>query len=82
MNSSVSYNVFILTGLYKKVMTEIAEARNAIPLPLVPERYGLRLPPERSALTGINFQIIPKVCMSDFIAIFNSPTLSSVHPNP
>ncbi|KAJ3214010.1 Transcription initiation factor TFIID subunit 9B [Dinochytrium kinnereticum] len=44
----------------KEVLLEMAQARNAIPLPLMQEKYGLRLPPERNCLTGINFNIIPQ----------------------
>ncbi|CAG8497790.1 7876_t:CDS:2 [Paraglomus occultum] len=38
---------------------ELAKAQNEVPLPSVPERYGLRLPPERHCLTAVNFQIVP-----------------------
>lgn len=38
-----------------------AEKINAQPLPLIPEKYGLRIPPERVALTGSNFKVIPLV---------------------
>jgi transcription initiation factor TFIID subunit 9B len=40
---------------------ELAAEKNATPLPLIPERYGIRLPPEQYCLTGANFQIIPEV---------------------
>ncbi|KAJ3334083.1 Transcription initiation factor TFIID subunit 9 [Blyttiomyces sp. JEL0837] len=43
-----------------EVLMELAEARNSIPLPPIPDSYGLRLPHERHTLTGVNFQIIPK----------------------
>ncbi|KAJ3126055.1 Transcription initiation factor TFIID subunit 9 [Nowakowskiella sp. JEL0407] len=42
------------------LMLEIADAKNAAALPMVPEKFGIRLPPERHTLTGINFQILPK----------------------
>ncbi|KAI8614360.1 transcription initiation factor IID, 31kD subunit-domain-containing protein [Chytriomyces sp. MP71] len=44
----------------KEVMTQIAEVKNIAPLPIVGEKLGLRLPPERNALTGVNFQILPR----------------------
>ncbi|KAH6598643.1 hypothetical protein BASA50_003679 [Batrachochytrium salamandrivorans] len=45
----------------RETMMELAEKKNSIPLPLIPEKFGLRLPPERNTLTKANFQIIPKV---------------------
>ncbi|KAJ3231487.1 hypothetical protein HDU81_003713 [Chytriomyces hyalinus] len=44
----------------KEVLASIAEAKNVAPLPVVNEKLGLRLPPERNALTGLNFQILPR----------------------
>ncbi|CAG8452171.1 7052_t:CDS:2 [Paraglomus brasilianum] len=38
---------------------ELAKAQNGVPLPPVPERYGLRLPHEKYCLTAVNFQIVP-----------------------
>lgn len=32
-----------------------------MPLPLIPEKYGIRLPHERHCLTAVNFQLIPEV---------------------
>lgn len=37
-----------------------------MPLPLIPEKYGIRLPHERHCLTAVNFQLIPEVCPSFF----------------
>ena len=39
----------------------LAAKKNAIPLPLVQEKYGLRLPPERHLLIKQNISIVPKV---------------------
>ncbi|KAI8833649.1 transcription initiation factor IID, 31kD subunit-domain-containing protein [Chytriomyces cf. hyalinus JEL632] len=50
----------------KEVLASIAEAKNVAPLPVVNEKLGLRLPPERNALTGLNFQILPRVCTFHF----------------
>ncbi|KAL3899426.1 MAG: hypothetical protein SGCHY_002055 [Lobulomycetales sp.] len=35
----------------------IVAERNKIPLPLIPERFGIRAPPDRYNLTGTNFSI-------------------------
>ncbi|KAI8057691.1 transcription initiation factor TAFII31 [Syncephalis plumigaleata] len=45
----------------REFLMELATEKNATPLPLIPERYGIRLPPEQYCLTGANFQIIPEV---------------------
>ncbi|KAJ1835032.1 Transcription initiation factor TFIID subunit 9 [Coemansia sp. RSA 2711] len=42
----------------KEFLLELAEERNKHPLPLIPERYGVRLPPEKYTLTGVNFHIV------------------------
>ncbi|CAG8473204.1 3695_t:CDS:2 [Diversispora eburnea] len=39
---------------------ELAKEQNKEPLPPVPLKYGLRLPPDRHCLTAINFQLIPE----------------------
>ncbi|KAJ3085675.1 Transcription initiation factor TFIID subunit 9B [Quaeritorhiza haematococci] len=44
----------------KDFLFELAEKKNSQPLPIVPEKFGVRLPPERHCLTGINFQILPE----------------------
>lgn len=40
---------------------ELAQEKNKIPLPLIPEKYGIRLPSDKHCLTGINFSIVPDV---------------------
>jgi transcription initiation factor TFIID subunit 9B len=42
-------------------MMDLAEKKNSQPLPLIPEKFGIRLPPERYALTATNFQVLPQV---------------------
>ncbi|KAI8816852.1 transcription initiation factor IID, 31kD subunit-domain-containing protein [Fimicolochytrium jonesii] len=42
----------------REILESMAAKRNAIPLPLIPEKYGVRLPPERHTLTGTNFQVV------------------------
>ena len=38
-------------------MIEIARQKNATPLPLIPEKFGPRLPPERYCLTANNYKV-------------------------
>ncbi|KAG0368057.1 Transcription initiation factor TFIID subunit 9 [Gamsiella multidivaricata] len=45
----------------KEFLLELAEEKNKVPLPLIPEKYGIRLPHERHCLTTVNFQLIPEV---------------------
>jgi transcription initiation factor TFIID subunit 9B len=40
---------------------ELAREKNKQPLPLIPEKYGIRLPADKYCLTGINFSIVPDV---------------------
>ncbi|KAJ3389673.1 Transcription initiation factor TFIID subunit 9B [Entophlyctis sp. JEL0112] len=44
-----------------EVLAGLADVKNSAPLPLFSEKLGLRLPPERHTLTGVNFHILPKV---------------------
>lgn len=41
----------------REFLMEIAREKNVTPLPLINERYGLRLPPERFCLTASNLQL-------------------------
>ena len=45
----------------KEFLVELAEEKNKVPLPLIPEKYGIRLPHERHCLTTVNFQLTPEV---------------------
>ncbi|RIB02825.1 transcription initiation factor IID, 31kD subunit-domain-containing protein [Gigaspora rosea] len=45
----------------QEFLTQLAKEQNKEPLPQVPLRYGLRLPPERHCLTALNFKIISEV---------------------
>ncbi|KAF9289835.1 Transcription initiation factor TFIID subunit 9 [Mortierella alpina] len=45
----------------KEFLLELAEEKNKVPLPLIPEKYGIRLPHERHCLTAVNFQLIPEL---------------------
>ena len=41
-------------------MLELAQKKNSIPLPQIPEKFGLRLPAERLTLTAPQVKIIKK----------------------
>lgn len=43
----------------KEFLLELAQEKNKMPLPLIPEKYGIRLPADKYCLTGINFSIVP-----------------------
>ncbi|KAJ1651663.1 Transcription initiation factor TFIID subunit 9 [Dispira simplex] len=43
----------------KEFLMELSEERNRTPLPLLPEKYGVRLPSEKHCLTAVNFQVVP-----------------------
>lgn len=40
----------------REILLEMAAKRNAIPLPVIPNEYGVRLPPHKFRLTENNFQ--------------------------
>ncbi|KAJ3272631.1 Transcription initiation factor TFIID subunit 9B [Terramyces sp. JEL0728] len=44
----------------RQALLQLAQKKNSIPLPLVPEKLGLRLPPERHCLIRNNISINPK----------------------
>ncbi|RHZ88098.1 hypothetical protein Glove_26g138 [Diversispora epigaea] len=44
----------------QEFLAQLAKEQNKEPLPPVPLKYGLRLPPDRHCLTAINFQLIPE----------------------
>ncbi|KAG2174499.1 hypothetical protein INT44_006762 [Umbelopsis vinacea] len=43
----------------REFLLELAQEKNKVPLPLIPEKYGIRLPHEKHCLTAINFQVAP-----------------------
>ncbi|KAH8553729.1 transcription initiation factor IID, 31kD subunit-domain-containing protein [Umbelopsis sp. PMI_123] len=43
----------------REFLLELAQEKNKVPLPLIPEKYGIRLPHEKHCLTAINFQVTP-----------------------
>ncbi|KAI7870657.1 transcription initiation factor IID, 31kD subunit-domain-containing protein [Spinellus fusiger] len=43
----------------KEFLLELAQEKNKTPLPLIPEKYGIRLPAEKHCLTGLHFSIVP-----------------------
>uniref|UniRef100_A0A7M5X9J3 Transcription initiation factor TFIID subunit 9 n=2 Tax=Clytia hemisphaerica TaxID=252671 RepID=A0A7M5X9J3_9CNID len=50
----------------REFLLEIARSKNSSPLPLITDRSGLRLPPERYCLTGTNYKVkgLPKKAQS------------------
>lgn len=45
------------TALPKEFLLDIAQERNKIALPTVGKEFGVRLPPEKYSLTGINWDL-------------------------
>lgn len=45
------------TALPKEFLLDIAQERNRIALPTVGKEFGVRLPPEKYSLTGINWDL-------------------------
>ncbi|KAI8886123.1 TFIID-31kDa-domain-containing protein [Backusella circina FSU 941] len=43
----------------KEFLSELAHERNKNALPLISEKYGVRLPSDKHCLTGINYSIAP-----------------------
>jgi transcription initiation factor TFIID subunit 9B len=44
----------------REILAETAEERNSEPLPMISEKYGIRLPLERYCLTQPNYEILNK----------------------
>ena len=44
----------------REFLLEIAREKNSIPMPLINERFGIRLPPDRFCLTASNLQLVKK----------------------
>ncbi|KAI8334768.1 transcription initiation factor IID, 31kD subunit-domain-containing protein [Chlamydoabsidia padenii] len=61
----------------KEFLLELAEEKNKTPLPLIPEKYGNRLPADRYCLTGLNFSIVPNAPPPLPNTIPSQPTTSS-----
>ena len=45
---------------YLQFLIEIARKKNSSVLPLIPEKFGPRLPPERYCLTANNYKILER----------------------
>ena len=43
----------------REVLLEMAAKKNSHALPLISDSFGIRLPPEKSCLLSLNYQIIP-----------------------
>eukprot|EP01102_Stenamoeba_stenopodia_P005848 TRINITY_DN16561_c0_g1_i1.p1 TRINITY_DN16561_c0_g1~~TRINITY_DN16561_c0_g1_i1.p1 ORF type:complete len:200 (+),score=59.21 TRINITY_DN16561_c0_g1_i1:153-752(+) len=44
----------------REVIMDIAQKKNSIPLPIIPAKFGVQLPPEQFCLTAPNFQVEPR----------------------
>eukprot|EP00002_Diphylleia_rotans_P012749 TRINITY_DN2491_c0_g1_i1.p1 TRINITY_DN2491_c0_g1~~TRINITY_DN2491_c0_g1_i1.p1 ORF type:complete len:126 (+),score=30.80 TRINITY_DN2491_c0_g1_i1:413-790(+) len=44
----------------REVILEIAQQKNSQPLPPIPQKFGIRLPPEQHCLTQPNYQLDTK----------------------
>ncbi|EPZ35562.1 TFIID-31kDa-domain-containing protein [Rozella allomycis CSF55] len=44
----------------RQLLLDLAATRNAQPLPVINEKQGIRLPPERHCLLSLNYQVLPK----------------------
>ncbi|KAI8897930.1 transcription initiation factor IID, 31kD subunit-domain-containing protein [Globomyces pollinis-pini] len=64
----------------RQALVELAAKKNSIPLPLVPEKFGLRLPPERHCLIRQNISINPRKRTAMDIDSPNARPVQ-VHPN-
>ena len=49
--------VVLWCSLPQQFLVDVARERNATPLPLIPEKFGPRLPPERYCLTANNYKV-------------------------
>lgn len=50
---------------------------NAVPLPPVPEVYGIRLPPQKARLTAPNFSLVPRASAN----ISSTPNPGGLEPS-
>ncbi|KAJ3184218.1 Transcription initiation factor TFIID subunit 9B [Geranomyces variabilis] len=66
----------------REFLEAVAGKKNSVPLPLIPEKFGVRLPPERHTLTSTNFQISVKPSNASASSYPASPSLSARHPPP
>ncbi|KAL7751646.1 Transcription initiation factor TFIID subunit 9 [Sorochytrium milnesiophthora] len=44
----------------KDYLLRLAAEKNAVPMPMISDKYGVRLPPEQYCLTAVNYSAIPK----------------------
>lgn len=57
MQMSFSSSRYDILPLYFQFLLEVARAKNSQPLPLIQEKSGFRLPPDRYCLTGCNYRL-------------------------
>jgi transcription initiation factor TFIID subunit 9B len=54
----------------RQSLLQLAEKKNQLALPLVPEKFGLRLPPERHCLLRQNISIVPRKRNGDMQMVY------------
>ncbi|ORX46504.1 TFIID-31kDa-domain-containing protein [Hesseltinella vesiculosa] len=67
----------------KEFLLELAEEKNKTPLPLIPDKFGNRLPADKYCLTGLNFSIAPSAPpppMTSLPKVKSQPSGSPVDP--
>ncbi|ORZ31855.1 transcription initiation factor IID, 31kD subunit-domain-containing protein, partial [Catenaria anguillulae PL171] len=65
----------------RDLLQELAREKNAMPLPLIPDRPGLRLPPKQYTLTGATYEIVPKPLDPSNINAMPLPHSLTASPN-
>ncbi|XP_031764600.1 transcription initiation factor TFIID subunit 9 [Galleria mellonella] len=70
----------------REVLLEIARVKNVNPLPLIRPHCGLRLPPDRYCLSGVNYRLKPAtkkaVAKTTIVATPTIKTVTSSKPTP
>lgn len=64
----------------EQFLLQLATQVNSIPLPAVPEVYGVRLPPLAARLTAPNFTLIPRSAVPSTSALATTTDASQVAP--
>ena len=66
----------------RETLMDMAAKKNAQPLPLIPESFGIRLPQERHCLLGLNYQVLPSTSKASRIQQQKSIKTSIVASTP
>ena len=57
VHTIMTVHVRFMLFLLMQFLIDIARQKNSTPLPLIPEKFGPQLPPERYCLTANNYRI-------------------------